>query len=290
MSTAIGKHLVRPTSCCGSLVLLGLVLASACRTETDLARGSGAGGDEAQSGSGNAGASAEQAGLAGLPCSPLASPEEIASTPRADEDLELLAMTQSSGLVVSQDEYDRVVEDLVTIRELVPELASIRYAAPWDGKSLWLAFDEATTEKVSAGDYRGWDCLNESYGFRKLEEDPMPLFTLRLKGIYDMPRLAEQYASLPGVESATAVTEDPAPTGVDDGLCLLAIDTEYRYVFWREEQSVDDPGQPPSVTYRYWGFASQSIGDVGVLGTWESADEQPPWVPEGARCGPLMVE
>jgi hypothetical protein len=70
------------------------------------------------------------------PCpDPLGTPEELALTPRADINLELLALVLEPGrAVVSQATYERVVADIEEARRLESLLDDIDYYAPHDAE------------------------------------------------------------------------------------------------------------------------------------------------------------
>lgn len=161
------------------------------------------------------------------PCPmPQGSKEEIASTPRDDENLEMLALhLDADRVVASQETYDRVIADVRAIRELVPDLADIRYFAPHDGKTVILTPNEITYLSIQAGDYSAWDCLNDFYGLESMEGDALVLLTL--KGRYNMNRVAAIYAQLPGTERA-----DPNWSGGDSAtICARRGTSVIEYVF-----------------------------------------------------------
>ena len=59
---------------------------------------------------------------------PLGSVEQLAQTPRADFNLELLALSLEPGnITASQALYDRVVADVTAMRRLAPELADVDF-------------------------------------------------------------------------------------------------------------------------------------------------------------------
>src|SRR6187402_2787929 len=89
--------------------------------------GSSASHQGAAGSAGEAGASSVEAGAGGAAGSCMVSvpsPAVIASTPRADTNLELLALRLSSGVVAEQAIYDRVVRDVAAIREADPSLST----------------------------------------------------------------------------------------------------------------------------------------------------------------------
>lgn len=134
----------------------------------------------------------------------LGTPEEIAATPRAEVNLELLSV-EMSGEITAAGTYDRVTADIGWIREYFPETAGIDYAGVIEGRRLTLGVDPATAAAIENGTYAEWDCLNEYYGLESVHPDSHAIgdfATLELKGIYHVPLLATLYSELPGVESA----------------------------------------------------------------------------------------
>jgi hypothetical protein len=141
------------------------------------------------------------------PCpTPVGTAEEIAATPRADTNLELLALRfERSGVTASQLAYDRVLADVTAIRAAAPELADVGYFAGHDGKQLVLSPDDRTAQSIEAGEYSAWDCLNDFYGVEALEVRRQlggTFVLLTLKGIYALDQLSTLYEKLPGIESA----------------------------------------------------------------------------------------
>jgi len=90
-------------------------------------------------------------------------PEELGQTPRADENLELLALAHSDGVVADQAIYDRIVRDVSAMRALEPAIANIGYFARYEPRKLLLEVSEATFSRMQQGDYSAWDCLNSAY-------------------------------------------------------------------------------------------------------------------------------
>jgi hypothetical protein len=71
---------------------------------------------------------------------PLGDPEDLVATPRAQENLEFLALVvEPDAVVASQANYERVVADVAAIRALVPDLASIEYRPSHDGKNVHIS-------------------------------------------------------------------------------------------------------------------------------------------------------
>ena len=130
-----------------------------------------------------------------------ATPAEILATPRANPNLEALAISMTNTLTAPQSVYDRLVTDIAAIQAemttIAPSVATINYRPEDDGTSLNIGFDAATEAAVIAGTYTDWDCPNQWY-----EAQSMSHLRIIFEGVYNMPLLASEYATLPGMQYA----------------------------------------------------------------------------------------
>lgn len=189
-------------------------------------------GGTSSGGSASAGtSSAASAGVAcpvGIPSAP-----EIASTPRANTNLELLALKFSTNIVAEQAIYDRLVRDVGAIDAVVATVAGIAYFPPYDGRALLLSIDAEAFSEMQQKRYTDWDCLNQAYVTKRIDFSPAtvpgfsPFVTLTLKGIYELTQVAAQYAALRGIKSAGP------NTGGGDGptICVKREGDLWHYVF-----------------------------------------------------------
>lgn len=172
-------------------------------------------------------------------CPPVAaSPEEIAATPRADTNLELLALKLSDSVTARQEIYDRVVGDVAAIRKLRPEVADIPYRSLHDGRMLSFSVDAPTVESMRDGKYPAWDCLNTAYQVIKLEafiasaippSVPYHFVGLTLKGIYNLEEISKEYAG-----TLTKGTVNPNyPGGDGSTICITRSGVVWHYVLSR---------------------------------------------------------
>lgn len=207
---------------------------------------------------------------------------EIAATPRAEPNLELLALSLSDGLTADQAIYERVVRDVGAIREGHPDVADIAYFPPHDGKGLLLTTTSEAADRIEAGDYVAeWDCLNEHYEMQSVMVEPLGMsdafVLLQLDGLYDLTILAPDYAGLPGVDGA-----GPNLAGGDGPTICAEIDGEtYHYVF--DDAGGDCPAGCTTHDYTYFTVAAD--GTIERVGSWsnDSAEARPDWVD---ICGP----
>jgi hypothetical protein len=278
---------------CGGAAADGQASSSATATA---AGGAGAGGAHGGAGAGGgaqgggAGGGAHGgAGGGALQCDgvvPLATAAELASTPRADPDAEILALEAGTTLVASPVIYERVIRDLAALRAAYPELASEAPCPTWQDRAvLHVYFDAEGYALLKAGSYDAWSCLNAIYG-----GDPggphwidqsafVALPDRRLR--YDL--LAAEYETLPHV---TDVLTDSSTGDPGRDACLSIDGTTYSYIF--------DRGTGPNclavcLHHRYAGFTTAADGTITALGVFEvdPLDDPPPppaWLAERTAC------
>jgi hypothetical protein len=192
------------------------------------------------------------------------SAEELAATPRADANLELLALRHSPGIVADPAIYARVVRDVSAIRAEDPSVAGIAYFPGQDGRTLSLEVEPATFSQMQSGAYHAWDCLNHSYvvnglKFEMFDSTHTQNALITFKGSYEIADLAAQYASLPGVSSATY-----GGAGGGDGptICLTREADQWHYVF--DQAGGDCPAGCTEHVYHH--FSTTADGEVTSLG------------------------
>ena len=131
-------------------------------------------------------------------------PEEIAATPRADRELEHMALDLGGGLTADPAVYDRVVSDVTALRASFPQAASVAYLGRWRPDQLLLTVEPATYREIEANLYHAWDCLGSWYGAASVElaPDSETWLLLVFDGVYDVPALGRDYRALPGLSAA----------------------------------------------------------------------------------------
>jgi hypothetical protein len=215
------------------------------------------------------------------PCpTPLGSVEDLALSPRDQPDLELLALRlEPERVTASQATYERVVADVAALRALAPRLVD-NWLTPFeDGTRLTIAFDHIAAQSLEEGQYSAWNCLNEFYGASTPTVSgamKSAWATLKLRGTYNLPLIAELYRQLPGVTSA-----GPEESNFMRTTCVARDGDHIEYVLY---QGIGDC--PSGCTeHRYIRFASDVAGQVTQLDDWSSVgNEAPPdWV--GRVCG-----
>lgn len=210
----------------------------------------------------------------GVPCSGdvHGTPDEIASTPRSDPELELLALELSEQVVAPQSIYERVTRDISQIRESYDEVSGISYRPPHDGKSLNVGAADAETERaIKNGNFQEWECLNRHYEKRDVRHLVEGTFNVELKGIYDMKLVARDYQKFEGLEYA-----EPNFRGGDGPtICGERRGDVYHYVF--DDASGDCRSGCSNHHYHY--FSVDASGAVTEEGEWRDEQGNPPdWV------------
>jgi hypothetical protein len=208
---------------------------------------------------------------------------ELASTPRADTNLELLALKLSEGRVVAdQTVYDRLVRDVGAIRAQRPDLATISYFPSSDGKTIPLTVDVDTAERMKSGSYAPWECLNALFGavmpfeYIRIGNADDEFVIVKLKGLYAMDILAPEYGRLPGVISA-----DKSSSGGDGPtICVTPGADTWHYV--TDAASGDCPAG--CIDHAYSHFTTNTVGAVMQLEEWSSTGggAAPAWVAQYA--------
>jgi hypothetical protein len=202
---------------------------------------------------------------------PLGSAAELALTPRADTNLELLALTLDTGkLTATQATYERVVADVETIRASAPSLESLAFWPPHDGHTLTITFGSDAMDAFGAGTYTAWDCLLDAYRAQigpVIDVFPTYAPTLYLDGIFDMPRLAELFRQLPDV------SVDINDTSGRRTLCARREGEHYEYVVDRGTGSCV-AASPCTGSARQ--YSSDAPGEVTAGEIWFAADAPAP--------------
>ena len=192
---------------------------------------------------------------------------DVGVTPRADTNLELMALKFSSQFVADQATYDRFVRDVSAIRASDTSVANVGYFAQGDGQQMLLSVDLDTLHQMQAGQYHDWDCLNQSLGLKDTQLDEFSSFgdaVLTLKGIYDLQRLRPKYDALPGVKSSGP------NSGGGDGptICVTQEGDTWHYVF---DQASGDC-LAGCIEHSFTHFSTDAAGAVTSLGALTAAD------------------
>jgi hypothetical protein len=192
---------------------------------------------------------------------------DVSVTPRADMNLELMALKYSPSFVADEAIYYRLVRDVKAIREAEPSLRDVRYFAPDDGRSLMLRVEPSTLARMRTGEYHDWDCLNRALVVTSTELSEgtfLPYAELTLKGIYNLEQLATKYAALEGVKSV-----GPSYGGGDGPtICVTREGPTWHYVF---DQAYGDC-TAGCIEHLFEHFSTDADGTVNALGVPSDAE------------------
>jgi hypothetical protein len=202
---------------------------------------------------------------------------DVAATPRADRELEHLAVVMEGGVAASHAAYDRVVAEVTAIRAQHPALAGTEYIPHHRPHSLIMTFDPPTFAAIEAGTYHGWDCLNAWYGGTP---DPVSIISgaiLHFDGVYETERLLADYLRLPGAVSGDLDIVGFFGPFVPSVLCGLREGEAHLYFF---DQRAGDGA--------IWHLRSAAPGAspelVQVFDPRSAAPLLPAWYPLYQRC------
>jgi hypothetical protein len=201
---------------------------------------------------------------------PVGTADELARTPRADTNLELLALALDAGqLTATQATYERVVADVTAIRASAPSLGTLEFWPPHDGRSILITFGSEANDALGAGVYTAWDCLLTAYRVQVggvIDTFPTYAPTLTLGGIFDLVRLQELFEQLPDVSADISFNTGRSP-------CSARAGEHYEYVVDRTSGACDGVGTCRGSARH---FASDTPGDISLLGIWSAASGDPP--------------
>jgi hypothetical protein len=209
--------------------------------------------------------------------SPLATPEELATTPRADAEAEVLAFQAAGTLVAPDDVYDRVLQDLGRIRADHPEVTGITGHATFTPDQMLVGFDDAGHAALEAHTYTDWDCLNVLYGGMLTDVFWLiPAAALHFNGRFNSPLLIKEYEKVPHVKSAEA-----SVVGDSSSVCASIDGATYSYIF--DSASGDCPAG--CTDHTYFGFSTTPDGSITSLGTFTKGHGAPPaWFSSREAC------
>lgn len=208
-----------------------------------------------------------------------ATPDQVAMTPREDEEAELLTLEATEQVVAPEATYLRVLTDLDAIRELAPDLEEITARASYDPSALLLEVDDATADLIQDGTYDAWECPNTLYRVSEIDTEllpALPFVVLTFEGRFYIPALVPDYTELEGVISA----EPDGVVGDGNDVCLSIEGETHTYVF--DEASGDCPAG--CIDHTYWGFEVDPEGNVTALGMFSNEDVEPGWFADLDEC------
>jgi hypothetical protein len=191
----------------------------------------------------------------------------MARTPRADANLESLALSLSEGITADDDNYTRLVRDIAAIRAVDPRMRTITYDTP-DNDELLVTPASSKQLLVKTGLYTEWDCLNRHFRVNriKVEND---FAVLHFNGMYNLNRLGELYSGLEGVRYA----EPDAHTYVERPASIYVMPEPdgWRYVFGGAQTCREN-----DIECGFYYFVVSTGGIAKLVETWRPAPHNTP--------------
>ncbi|UCB53125.1 MAG: hypothetical protein JSV10_03320 [Candidatus Zixiibacteriota bacterium] len=198
-------------------------------------------------------------------------------TPKADREAELIALCLSGEIVAPDNLYRQVQRDLAAIRAAFGDtfelIRRIEFWPPWVPGRLMIGFYDSTVQQIRAGEYHGWDQLNEEYHVAEIDTGIlyiMGIVTLVFRGRLHPYRLEEIYEGLPGAWAVSA-------TGyVGDGPNVHPRQTMGGLTYLFRNGWGDCPAG--CINNEYWYFVLEA-NDPVFVGYWPEYREerQPEW-------------
>lgn len=187
---------------------------------------------------------------------------EMALSPRADENLEALALSlEPQRVIASQATYERVAADMAALRALAPELSSIQFTPPYE-QSVEIVFGDVARQSIISAQYSAWNCLNDFYGPMDISDvaaaTPPGLVSLQFQRPFNGEVLAELYRQLPGVTAGEPSYSD----GLGTALAARRSGDTFEYFVRTSDASCGAtcPSPIDDTTARH--FTSSSAGSV----------------------------
>jgi len=206
--------------------------------------------------------------------------EDIAATPRADTNLEALALAMGGGLTADPALYSRVVADVASIRAQSIDLAGIDFEPYFDRQALVLILDLSVIQAARNGTYHAWDCLNHWYGVTAAQTSASSTSVLlTFSKVLDTQRLVADYRAVPGVGDAVVLLRNvfpifPIPT--IPSICGRIEGTTHHYY-----------GRVPGIATFYYtstpGAAPHFVGE-------DRGGTPPSWANEARACFARLVD
>ena len=200
------------------------------------------------------------------------------------EEAEQIALYMDDDVLLNRFLLKRIFYDITLIRGAfgkdIEAVTDIRFKPPCKDGRIMIVFDAEIYEKVLAGEYEDWTELNNRYQPYDVKTvDRLRKVYLYYDGLLDFSALADRYAELPHVESASCVGHV-----VDSGnIYPRRTDTGIDYLF-REAWGTCSTGCSSNEFYY---FVCEN-DDAVFVGAWNPEDrEKPPeWWPAARKCLP----
>lgn len=202
----------------------------------------------------------------------LASPSEIARTPRDDFSAEVLTIEAYETFLAGDARYERIAAELDAIGKLEP---ATRYIRP-----LSLAWTDMLlvrlTDSSDAAMRETLDCPNRAYGGKIVDVVSQTVHVDFGGRRFNSELLSQAYESLANVENAHG------ETWLGDGadVCIEVQGDEHFYIF--DEASGDCPAG--CINHFYYGFSASPNSAVASIGTYDTQQPEPAWYSKLLEC------
>lgn len=200
----------------------------------------------------------------------LATAEEMAQSPYLDTESEILAIEASGKIVAPKDVYQRIHDDLASIRAADATVAGIFATPAWPADQLLVSFDATGTEEIGQHSYTAWDCANGLYGVTKNQEVGTGDVILTFGHLFDIEMLASEYAMFVHVLAAGPNHAD----GDGDDVCAAIGPDGLSYTYIFDHGTGDCPAG--CTEHVYHGYETDG-SSVTSLGSFTNNDPAPAW-------------
>lgn len=205
-----------------------------------------------------------------------------AETPKLnDKDAEILAMESSGELVAPLSLYERIIDDLISIRNNYPDVSAVNVSATAGYKmsEMLVGLDDEAMARFESGSYSHWDKLNQKFGVVSVTKGAGSYVKMQFERGYNIPQLASAYmeAKMPGMTYA----EPNFIMGASQDICLENLADENRLYIFKQGDGDCPAG---CISWQYAGFQVDANQAITQLGQFSSFDASPEWYKNNQAC------
>jgi hypothetical protein len=188
---------------------------------------------------------------------------ELAASPRADRDLEVLAATLGGTVAADPAIYDRLARDVAAARAVDPTLARVSYRTGHDGRTLMLEMDPTARQRVLAGADPTFEALRARFGPIQVDT-PYDWVTVAFERVFDLSRVRDYYLRIPGMNDiGFNVLMGDGPT-----MCVERDEMDANWTYWFLDAGGDCPAG--CTTLRVVGVRTDRAGTLTWIGASDS--------------------
>lgn len=200
------------------------------------------------------------------------------------EEAEQIALYMDDDVLLNRFLLKRVFYDITLLRgafeKEIEAIGSIRYKPPCKDGRIMIVFDKEIYDTVIAGKYEDWTELNNRYlPYDVKTVDRLRKVYLYFDGLLDFRALADRYAKLPHILSASCI----GPIGDSANIYPRRTDTGIDYLF-RDAWGTCSTGCSSNEFYY---FVCEN-DDAVFVGAWNPQErtKPPEWWPAARKCLP----